>query len=264
MFRFFSKTRGMVLGIGFLGIGLAVAVYGMILTINLRKPAVDLNKVSWTTLKANQHVTIDLDFVMDEYMVYGEKDKNHEVKNVTSRFYTVPEITADENGGLNMTHFMGVAVPAKEAATYERIADKSYAWWTDTTGTVAWDPESVYIDGYLRKMSSDDKKYMREYLYDIGYSSEEVDEMLVPYVIMNNASSMVGLVAAGLVMAALGAAFLVMAIVGGALMPPMQGAIIDLGTVAGWPAVNASFCLPLICFIIVAIYGYRSLKLRTA
>ena len=62
----------------------------------------------------------------------------------------------------------------------------------------------------------------------------------------------------------LGAAFLVMAIVGGALMPPMQGAIIDLGTVAGWPAVNASFCLPLICFIIGAIYGYRSLKLRTA
>ena len=213
MFRFFSKTRGMVLGIGFLGIGLAVAVYGLILTINLRKPAVDLNKVSWTTLKANQHVVIDLDFVMDEYMLYGEKDKNHEVKNVTSRFYTVPEITADENGGLNMTHFMGVAVPAKETATYERIADKSYAWWTDTTGTVAWDPESVYIDGYLRKMSSDDKKYMREYLYDIGYSSEEVDEMLIPYVIMNNASSMVGLVAAGLVMAALGAAFLIITII---------------------------------------------------
>ena len=58
----------------------------------------------------------------------------------------------------------------------------------------------------------------------------------------------------------LGAAFLVMAIVGGALMPPMQGAIIDLGNVAGWPAVNVSFCLPLICFIIVTLYGYRSLR----
>lgn len=39
----------------------------------------------------------------------------------------------------------------------------------------------------------------------------------------------------------LGAAGLVMAIVGGALMPPLQGAIIDLGTVAGMPAVNFSF-----------------------
>jgi len=56
----------------------------------------------------------------------------------------------------------------------------------------------------------------------------------------------------------LGAAFLVMAIVGGALMPPLQGMIIDLGSVAGWPAVNVSFCLPLICFIFVALYGYRS------
>lgn len=57
----------------------------------------------------------------------------------------------------------------------------------------------------------------------------------------------------------LGAAGLVMAIVGGALMPPLQGAIIDLGTVAGMPAVNFSFILPLISFIVITIYGYHSL-----
>ena len=55
----------------------------------------------------------------------------------------------------------------------------------------------------------------------------------------------------------LGASFLVMAIVGGALMPPLQGMIIDLGTVAGHPAVNVSFVLPLICFAVVATYGWR-------
>jgi len=60
--------------------------------------------------------------------------------------------------------------------------------------------------------------------------------------------------------ATLGAAGLVMAIVGGALMPPLQGAIIDLGTVAGLPAVNFSFILPLISFIVIAIYGYRTIK----
>ena len=62
--------------------------------------------------------------------------------------------------------------------------------------------------------------------------------------------------------ATLGAAGLVMAIVGGALMPPLQGAIIDLGTVAGLPAVNFSFILPLICFVVIAIYGYRTLKVH--
>ncbi|MDE5688414.1 MAG: L-fucose:H+ symporter permease [Paramuribaculum sp.] len=60
----------------------------------------------------------------------------------------------------------------------------------------------------------------------------------------------------------LGAAFLVMAIVGGALMPPIQGSIIDCGTIAGMPAVNASFALPLICFIIIAIYGFRCISLE--
>ena len=55
----------------------------------------------------------------------------------------------------------------------------------------------------------------------------------------------------------LGAAFLVMAIVGGALMPPLQGAVIDCGEIFGMPAVNVSFALPLICFIVVSVYGYR-------
>ena len=56
----------------------------------------------------------------------------------------------------------------------------------------------------------------------------------------------------------LGAAFLVMAIVGGALMPPLQGSIIDQKVILGHPAVNVSFVLPLICFLVIALYGYRT------
>ena len=58
----------------------------------------------------------------------------------------------------------------------------------------------------------------------------------------------------------LGAAFLVMAIVGGALMPPLQGMLIDQQTLFGMPAVNVSFILPLACFAVVTVYGYRTLK----
>lgn len=56
----------------------------------------------------------------------------------------------------------------------------------------------------------------------------------------------------------LGAAFLVEAIVGGSIMPPLQGAIIDMGEVMGLPAVNASFVLPLLCFVIIFIFGIRA------
>lgn len=58
----------------------------------------------------------------------------------------------------------------------------------------------------------------------------------------------------------LGAAFLVMAIVGGALLPPLQGAVIDLGTIAGMPAVNVSFLLPMCCFVVVMLYGIYAHK----
>jgi len=59
--------------------------------------------------------------------------------------------------------------------------------------------------------------------------------------------------------ASLASAGLVMAIVGGALMPPMQGVLIDAGPIIGdLPSIRTSFLLPLVCFVVVATYGFRS------
>lgn len=57
--------------------------------------------------------------------------------------------------------------------------------------------------------------------------------------------------------AKIGAAGLIMAILGGSVMPPLQARIIDMGTVFGLPAVNISFLLPLLSFLIIALYGFR-------
>lgn len=54
-----------------------------------------------------------------------------------------------------------------------------------------------------------------------------------------------------------GAAGLIMAILGGSILPPVQAIIIDCGTVAGFPAVNISFILPLLCFLVIIAYGAR-------
>lgn len=58
-----------------------------------------------------------------------------------------------------------------------------------------------------------------------------------------------------------GAAGLIMAILGGSILPPLQARIIDMGTIGDlFPAVNASFILPLICFMVVAWYGIKAYK----
>jgi FHS family L-fucose permease-like MFS transporter len=58
-----------------------------------------------------------------------------------------------------------------------------------------------------------------------------------------------------------GAAGLIMAILGGSILPPLQASIIDLGSIGNsFPAVNASFILPFICFVVVAWYGAQAFR----
>lgn len=56
-----------------------------------------------------------------------------------------------------------------------------------------------------------------------------------------------------------GGAGLIMSILGGSVFPPLQAAIIDAGvTLFGLPATNISFVIPLICFVVIALYGHRA------
>ena len=57
-----------------------------------------------------------------------------------------------------------------------------------------------------------------------------------------------------------GAAGLIMAILGGSVLPPLQASIIDQEEVFGMPAVNVSFVLPFICFLVIIVYGVRCAK----
>lgn len=57
-----------------------------------------------------------------------------------------------------------------------------------------------------------------------------------------------------------GAAGLIMAILGGSVLPPVQASIIDCGTIGGFPAVNLSFVLPLVCFLVIIVYGVRRIR----
>lgn len=62
--------------------------------------------------------------------------------------------------------------------------------------------------------------------------------------------------------AKLGAAGLIMAIGGGSIMPPLQAAIMDMNDFnlgfMTMSSARASFVLPLICFVVIAIFGFRT------
>lgn len=66
--------------------------------------------------------------------------------------------------------------------------------------------------------------------------------------------------------AKLGAAGLIVAIGGGCLMPPMQGWIMDQNAInLGFMTLSstrASFVLPLICFVVIAIFGFRTSRVH--
>jgi FHS family L-fucose permease-like MFS transporter len=61
--------------------------------------------------------------------------------------------------------------------------------------------------------------------------------------------------------AKLASAGLILAIGGGAIFPPLQGLLMDK---AAWFAllssVRISFALPLLCFVVIAAYGYKMMK----
>jgi FHS family L-fucose permease-like MFS transporter len=54
--------------------------------------------------------------------------------------------------------------------------------------------------------------------------------------------------------AKMGAAGLVMAILGGSFMPPLQGLLLDNY------GVQTSYLMPVICFVVVAFFGFRAGK----
>lgn len=56
-----------------------------------------------------------------------------------------------------------------------------------------------------------------------------------------------------------GGAGLIMSILGGSVFPPLQATVIDMNcSVLGLPATNTSFLIPLLCFVVIAVYGHRA------
>ena len=67
--------------------------------------------------------------------------------------------------------------------------------------------------------------------------------------------------------AKIGAAGLILAIGGGSLMPPLQGAIMDMSSFSMGEfmlsSTRVSFCLPVICFLVIGFFGWNTARKQT-
>lgn len=133
----------------------------------------------WTKLKAGQRVVAELDFVVDPFEETTEDGKS------VSCLYTVPDLREGSDGLIYMTHFMGVRVNSKDYAAYDKLVEDSWDWW-DMEYEQLGERGTIPFDGYLRKMKTNEKQFLEEYLEDAGYADDEIAEMITPYVMMPN------------------------------------------------------------------------------
>ncbi len=145
-------------------------------------PATDIydQECDWTKLHKNQRVHVKLDFVIEPFEETTDEDNRS-----VSQIYTIPDLKSDEDGYVNMVHYMGIVVNPKDYAAYDKLVDDSWDWWNgeyDQLGERGY----IEVDGYLRKMSSKEEGFLRDYLKDWNYSDSEIEEAVVPYVLMKN------------------------------------------------------------------------------
>ena len=135
----------------------------------------------WTKLKSGQRVVVDFDFVLEPFEETTEDGRS------VSSIYTVPDLRQADDGMIYMTHFMVVVVNATDYSQYDRLVDDSWAWW-DMEYDQLGERGTISFEGSFRKMKKNEQEFLHDYLKDAGYSDSEIDEMIIPLVMVKSQS----------------------------------------------------------------------------
>lgn len=185
------KTTLIVLGVALI----AMFCVGMPEMVKLVTPARDFYELTPDDLEKDVHVTADIDFTMGAFVTNTKTTTKNGVKvseTETSREYAVPFFGVDADNYIYIDGVMGVDVPTKDFDAAERLADASWAWWEDATGTIPYPTNYIHVDGIARSMDDDEIRLFEQALVDCGYTKEEAKYLVVPYIIeMKNTKSVI-------------------------------------------------------------------------
>lgn len=171
-------------------LGVCMSVFGITASLSYSKPPVYLydENLSWDSIQNNQHISGDVDFVCGYYEEISDKKSGEGV----ARFYLLPDYKEDK--------FITLRVSADEFEKYDLQTQKTFECYAQQ---ISYGQMSLIdIDGRTKRLSKENMKFLTSYLQKVGYSNEDIDNVVVPYMIVPNESGRLfyGIMIAGLVM----------------------------------------------------------------
>ncbi len=137
--------------------------------IGLFRKTVDLDHELENDIAVGSRVTVGVDAVVDHYATM--EHKRYGVTTSEDYYYML---------WLDDDSFIGIEVNKSDKATLDDICDATWDYVNYDADAL---PSKTYFSGTLTKMSSKEKEYFQELLEDMGYESDEWDDVARYYTI---------------------------------------------------------------------------------
>ena len=171
-----------------------IGVLGIVLTflggkdiLKMSQAPINMDTVDWGTLEAGDHVQVTIDMVWGQFYYETREQSTYGIvtdSRESARGYAIPHLFVDEQGYYDIDYYVGLRLThPNDYTVIEQVLAESDAWYYDTTGTIDYGMTTLYIDGTLEKMDSEEKLLMEEYLLSCGYTNSEINQLICPYMI---------------------------------------------------------------------------------
>ena len=162
-------------------LGIVLTVIGVIEFVNLKKAPKDLTdpETDWTELAVGDHVKMNLNALFDPFVITTKDDGTE-----TMRDYAMPQLVYSESGdSINIRNYIGIHVNDKDLfADYDRLAEETVDWWLDDEA-FEFNPQTIEIDGIVKEMDDESIGYFKEYLEDMGYEDDFIEDTCYKYAV---------------------------------------------------------------------------------
>ncbi len=160
---------------------------------SMKKAPVDYYKLAAGEMKEGMHITADIDMVWDYFAIEESYDTVYGIKvskaEESARYYMLPYFYTEEDPATGEQSIYVMAFDAivvkgdTDINVFDQIVNDTMNWWNDATGTVEISSQTYHFDGTVSKMDKEIYGYLKDYLIESGYSAEEAEGMILPYVL---------------------------------------------------------------------------------